>query len=780
MPIVPPRLDDRSFPDLVEELLARIPAHTPEWTHARVGDPGRTLLELFAWLGDAILYRANLIPERQRLAFLRLLGTGLRPATAASGVVSVQFDSQTLQNTVTLRPLGTIRKPAPFETRTELTVVHVTAEAYRKRPLTADEKKTRAAMLPRLAQIYGLKPALTHGFYETTPVFPGGMADPRGIDLVADTVDGALWIALLAPKVTDVAAVRDDLTKGGGAGPRTLAVGIAPAVEIPRLFEDVGAAGQLPQIWDITGTPLPAGPAYHRCNVVYDSTSGLTRRGVVRLLLPSDLGAPSNDVKADPHAGLGERPPRLDDPDRAGRLVAWLRVRPAGKPARFTLSWVDVNAVEIDQRETVSGRIVGQSDGTADQELKLPTTQVEPATFQLMVEEPEVGFRPWAAIEDLALARRDDAVFQLDPEAGTVRFGDGVRGRIPSAGAQVMVATMRSGGGTKGNLPPLTLKEISAVTTAGGPPPKLKVVQAQPTLGGDDAETLAEAEQRIPALMRHGDRAVTEEDYRRLAFSTPGVQLGRVEVLPRFEPKQRRDDVPGVVSVMVLPAAVRPSAPYPRPDRPLLEAVYGFLEPRRPLTTELYVMGCEYIPLGLGVGVTLEEGANRELVMENIRQALQRFLFPTPPGGHTGSGWPLGRDVMDRELLVAVAQVDGIETVAGISLFSKGAATRLLAGSKKIGTSHDLARFTVSPPKPPPPPAPGAAPPAPAPWITLKGSSANVPVELALESWQLPELLAVAVSTDGEVPTDPDGGATPGGATDPNQGVAVPVVPEVC
>ena len=31
MPIVPPRLDDRGFDDLVEELIARVPAHTPEW-----------------------------------------------------------------------------------------------------------------------------------------------------------------------------------------------------------------------------------------------------------------------------------------------------------------------------------------------------------------------------------------------------------------------------------------------------------------------------------------------------------------------------------------------------------------------------------------------------------------------------------------------------------------------------------------------------------------------------------------------------------------------------
>ena len=91
MPILPPRLDDRGFDDLLEDLLARIPAHTPEWTNPRLGDPGRTLLELFAWLGDALLYRVNLIPERQRLVFLKLLGQGLRPARPATGIVSLAF-----------------------------------------------------------------------------------------------------------------------------------------------------------------------------------------------------------------------------------------------------------------------------------------------------------------------------------------------------------------------------------------------------------------------------------------------------------------------------------------------------------------------------------------------------------------------------------------------------------------------------------------------------------------------------------------------------------------
>src|SRR6266850_8336700 len=103
MSIRPPRLDDRTYDDFVEELLARIPAHTPEWTNPRVGDPGRTLVELFAWLTDALLYRANLIPERQRLAFLRLLGLPMRPAIAARGLVSIVIDDDKATAAVALR-----------------------------------------------------------------------------------------------------------------------------------------------------------------------------------------------------------------------------------------------------------------------------------------------------------------------------------------------------------------------------------------------------------------------------------------------------------------------------------------------------------------------------------------------------------------------------------------------------------------------------------------------------------------------------------------------------
>jgi hypothetical protein len=46
------QLDVRSFEQLRDALLARIPVHAPEWADHDVSDPGVTLLELFAFLAE--------------------------------------------------------------------------------------------------------------------------------------------------------------------------------------------------------------------------------------------------------------------------------------------------------------------------------------------------------------------------------------------------------------------------------------------------------------------------------------------------------------------------------------------------------------------------------------------------------------------------------------------------------------------------------------------------------------------------------------------------------
>lgn len=759
MPIIPPSLDDRRFDDLVDDLVARIPAHTPEWTNPRLGDPGRTLIELFAWLGDALLYRANLIPERQRLVFLKLLGQGLRPALPARGIVSLAYAQATEWRACSLQPGARIKGAQPFETLTETTVLPLTGEAYIKRRLDDSEASRLSEVISGLSRVHRISGQVQG--YATTPVFSEGRAESEGFDVFGKSCDRALWLALLAPVAPSAEeqpavneAVRSAMGGGDTGAPALLSVGVVPALQMPTLFEEVGPAVQVPVIWEmvtqgrgaqttdyLTLDPLPGS----------DTTRGLTRPGTLRLGLPDEslIWAPSNHVGQNPMAGVGDAPPRLDDAARAARLVGWLRLRPRPGESvdRLPLAWLGINAVEVDQRVTLKGQVLGTSTGAADQSFALPAGSVDAASLEIQVEESGMGYLPWSRVDDLAAISADPHVarearaYELDAEAGSLRMGDGVRGRVPERLMRVRLARGRFGGGRAGNLPAGSLSEITATLIDGKSAPALKVHQPMPMDGGEDAETLVQAERRIPASLRHRQRAVTEADYLELALQTPAVEVGRVEVLPRFKPRDRRFHVPGVVSVMALPLAPLAPAPNPRPDRPFIERVHAHLSARVPLSTELYVIGCEYVALGLSVGVRVREGFARDKLLYDVREALRRLLWPLAPGGIDATGWTLGRSVRERELEVEVSRVAGVAEVTGLNLFAR----------QGDPGSED--------------------------WALLPRNNTGAQQTLELQAWQLPELLSIVVIEGSSAPSNLR--AVPNPFAQANA-VAVPVVPELC
>ncbi len=73
MPLQLPNLDDRTFDDLVQEAISLIPAYAPEWTNHNPTDPGITLIELFAYLSEMLIYRLNRVTNANRQAFLNLI-----------------------------------------------------------------------------------------------------------------------------------------------------------------------------------------------------------------------------------------------------------------------------------------------------------------------------------------------------------------------------------------------------------------------------------------------------------------------------------------------------------------------------------------------------------------------------------------------------------------------------------------------------------------------------------------------------------------------------------
>ena len=136
MPLTAPPSTTAATRSSCDETLARIPVHTPEWTNFNESDPGVTLVELFAFLTESLLYRANQIPERNRRKFLQLLGVPLAPARAARGLVAVRATSAARCGRQTLPPELEVRAgEVPFRTERGLDVLPIEARVFVKRKL---------------------------------------------------------------------------------------------------------------------------------------------------------------------------------------------------------------------------------------------------------------------------------------------------------------------------------------------------------------------------------------------------------------------------------------------------------------------------------------------------------------------------------------------------------------------------------------------------------------------------------------------------------------------
>jgi hypothetical protein len=693
MAIQPPRLDDRSWQDLRDELVRRIPVHAPEWTDTGPADPGIALLELFAFLGDNLLYRLNRAPEAAKLAFLKLLNLPPRPAAPARVQLRLMLpkggiEPETPDFSPTASRLECAAGAISFEAEEEVTILPIQVQGFVKaRHDEAVPPEGTEAVNQLLEAHLGSTPG-TLSAYRTVPMPPvqGGVLPPPTNS--AGTLDGRLWLCLLAPEdalaalaprtPAEALAVLRERISG-----RVLNLGIRTddALCGPADLLRCPDPGTRMTAWPVraeVSTGRFAGTArrvdrvaYERLAITGDATEGLTRSGTLRLRLPDMAGgvprlgdwtAESFDPPDPDLLGVGSLPPRLDDPKLAARVLCWIslrRIQSAHPPIRLRL--VEGNAITAMQAATAAPELLGYGEGRPGQVLRLSRTPVLQGS-ELVQLRGATGWEAWTRVDDLALGGPDDPLYLLDPIEGTITFGDGLHGRMPLPGEAIRVLGYRSGGGARGNVPAMAVSRVRNARVA------LRCENSLPAEGGQDAETVQEAEARIPRTLRTRDRAVAAEDFVEMALETPGRKVGRAHVLPRHKPQQRADGVPGTVTVIVLPAHDPVTPDTPTPDREMLRRVCAHLEPRRLVTTELYVTPPEYVPVDLSIAVEAEAGTGGETLKRWVELALRQHFAPLPPYGPDGAGWPFGRAVRDRDAEAAALRVQGVRLVNEVLL----------------------------------------------------------------------------------------------------------------
>ena len=619
MALPAPNLDDRRFQDLVDDAKRMVMRKCPEWTDHNVSDPGVTLIETFAFMTDQLLYRLNRVPDRLYIKFLELIGLRLLPPTPAAAPVTFWLSAPAVSPlTVPARTaVGTLRsemaEPVVFTTIEDLEVVPCTLTVVR----TGTGKDAPTDVSERWAR------------GDAFPAFSGVPA-----------VDDAMLLGLSA--AVPRCAVRVDFrgqVEGVGVDPR-----------------------QPPLVWEALTSD-----GWVECEVTGDETGGLNRSGPVVVHVP-----PTHT-------------PAVLDGTRAGWLRARVTGTEVGQPAYTASPMVHGLAagtvggtVDSLHAEVVLNEPLGISEGVPGQVFTVGRSPVLGGAGEAILDvSGEDGWVQWTQVEHFADSGPDDEHFVLDAVTGMVHFGPAVRepdgamrqhGAIPPKDSAIRLRRYTIGGGASGNVGKGSIRTLkSSIPFVAG------VENRRRAQGGVDGETLEQARNRAPIMLRTRSRAVTAEDYEAIARET-APEVARVRCLTAGEEGVDA----GSVRVLVVPAAARTdgrlSFPDLVPDRGVLDRIATRLDEVRLLGARVVVEP----PLYRGVTVVATAISRPRVDMAQVQrdtvEALYAFLDPIT-GGPDGSGWEFGRPVHAGDVFGVLQRVRGVEAVEDVRLYGANPVT---------------------------------------------------------------------------------------------------------
>jgi len=392
---------------------------------------------------------------------------------------------------------------------------------------------------------------------------------------------------------------------------------------------------------------------------VTDNTQNLTRPGTIEFFLPNDFTKKSE----------------------FGHSIYWLKASYVKDEITTfpKVRGIYANTVFAAQAETIEDEVLGSSDGGKNQKFKF--TRIPVITEEIWINEIktlsdddrkkiieedgrdfildkkdetgkliEVWVR-WQAVEDFFGSLPGDRHYIIDRSIGEVEFGDGEHGKIPPIGRDNIKTTYKVGGGVKGNV---GAYEISALKTS--IPYVDKVKNPEPGEGGSDTELIESVFERGPYLIRHRNRAVTEEDFERLAKSASRyiartkclIENNKLKII--IIPKGKEDKPsPSLSLIRTVEKHLL--------DRTLNLILPGSVVVQGPIYQEISITA-EVVPESMDIAIPLEK---------EILKKLKEFLHPLT-GGPEKEGWEFGRSVHISDIYALLEGIKGVDHLKELQL----------------------------------------------------------------------------------------------------------------
>lgn len=621
-----PIIDDRRYSDILEELRTRIPRYTPEWKWSDLNDSdvGMTFSQLMAWLTEMMIHRMGKVPKLNYIKFLELLGVELRPRQSALAEIEFPVQESYSKPFVLVPPRTQVSADdeeggSPIVFETDRAIYALTAQlksvqvfdGFSYRNVTSDNDLSNAYLC--FGHMASPGAALYLGF-NYPKNYVGAKEFPKQLDL-AITVSG-------------------ENSQGRAM------------VQCGGLQSRVYASATL--FWEAAH-----GSAWQKLDVIKDDTLALTRSGHVVLQIPPDM--PSQVAVGDAQTAY------------TGYFVR-ARIERSGYERPPQLGTVRTNTASATQAETVKDEVLGGSNGRRDQVFTVESRPVVLDSLKLEIDEGD-GFKPWKRVDDFFSSSVDDTHYVLNSTTGEIRLGgvridDALHGHVPVAnvanrGTNVVAREYRFGGGKRGNVKAGTIKTL--ITSVDGIDDG-NVRNRFDAHSGRDEESVEEAKTRASRTVRSRSRAVTRDDFEQIAQEAANVK--RAKALPLFHPSFPGTDIPGVISVIIVPDS---DAAQPTPSEGMMRTVCAYLNDRRLLTAEVYVLAPSYQQVEVNADVIVQGDADASEIKQKIEETLTTYFHPLK-GGDDGQGWPFGGTIFYSKVVNRVFGVPGVARIRQLDI----------------------------------------------------------------------------------------------------------------
>lgn len=401
---------------------------------------------------------------------------------------------------------------------------------------------------------------------------------------------------------------------------------------------------------------------------VNDRTEGFSRSGIISMFCPGDFSEEELFGERGYWIRIVNRSMDLGRQDEAPQLIG-----------------MTLNAVDIVQKESVSGERHDVFAGKADQSFRLsgspvincelwvnelaetPLSELKElqrknngAVREIRTDDGETVefWVRWEARDTLVKSTGDERHYELDRRTGMIRFGNGTNGRIPAYHGLTQASCDYSfGGGKSGNLP------TGAID---GPIVGIPFVESmtnfRPTCGGSGSRSIETIRRIGTKSLQHRGRAVTVQDYETLILE----EFSEVREVRCFaDSNVSGDSENGCVTVVVMPFDYADSV-Y---STSLCRRIFDFIAKRAPLG--LYESGrLSVIPAGvmrISTEITLKpDDFEYAAEAEQNAQAAVTGLLNGIHGGDRIGNMPGSADI-----IAALRKAEHVSYVSGIMLIGE-------------------------------------------------------------------------------------------------------------